>query len=81
MRHLTVRNIPPELASALSSEKERRDLSLNQTVITLLCQTLGVEGQRSNGLARLAGSWTDEDHAGFEEAVATFSEIDDELWR
>lgn len=81
MRHLTVRNIPPDLAVALAVEKDRLRLSLNQTVIELLRQSLGVERKRSNGLARLAGSWTAEEHARFEEAVAPAEQIDEELWR
>ncbi len=38
--------------------------------------------QRSNGLARLAGTWTAEEHEHFEAAVATSAEqIDEEIWR
>ncbi len=83
MQHLTVRNIPPELASALSNEKHRRQTSLNQTVIDLLRQSLGVVPghQRSNGLGRLAGSWTQEELEEFEAATAPTREIDEELWR
>lgn len=40
--HLTVRNLPGELAAALEKEKRRRRTSLNQTVIDLLRQSLGV---------------------------------------
>jgi len=40
--HLTVRNLPDELAAALEKEKRRRGTSLNQTVIDLLRQSLGV---------------------------------------
>lgn len=83
MQHLTVRNIPADLASALQSERDRRHKSLNQTVIDLLSQSLGVGlgRPRSNGLSRLAGSWTAEEHARFEAAVAPTEEIDDELWK
>ena len=81
MSHLTVHDVPPELVSALAAEKERRQLSLDQTVITLLSQSLGVDGRRSNGLGRLAGRWSEEQHRSFEEAVAPFDEIDEEIWR
>jgi hypothetical protein len=36
---------------------------------------------RSNGLGTLAGGWTDEDFARFEEAVEPFERIDEDLWR
>jgi len=81
LKNLTIRNVPDDLADALEREKGRRRESLNQTVIELLSQGLGVGLSRSNGLARLAGTWTAEDHRMFEESIAPFEEIDAELWR
>jgi len=81
MKTLTVRDVPPEVAEALEREKRRRGESLNRTVIELLSQSLGVGTTRSNGLGRLAGTWTEEEFQEFERAVAPFEEIDDELWR
>jgi len=81
MKTLTVRNLPPEVAEALEREKRRRGESLNQTVIELLTQGLGVGMTRSNGLRRLAGSWSEKELQEFEQAVAPFEEIDDELWQ
>jgi hypothetical protein len=80
VKTLTVRNLPPDVGEALEREKQRRGASLNQTVIELLEQGLGVSGVRSNGLAHLGGLWTAEEHQEFEEAVAAFGEIDAELW-
>ena len=81
MKAITVRNIPPDLASALDREKRRRGQSLNRTVVELLRQSLGVGITRSNGLARLAGGWTDEQAAEMEEALAPLGKIDAEMWR
>ena len=83
MQYLSVRNVPPELAAALKKEKARQGKSLNRTIIDLLRQSLGVGrmARRSNGLARLAGSWSDEDLRRFEDAVAATEEIDEELWK
>jgi len=81
MKTLTIRNLPADVADALEGEKRRRGESLNQTVIELLAQGLGVGGVRSNGLAALAGNWNDEEFQRFESAVAEFEEIDPELWR
>jgi hypothetical protein len=79
--HLTVRNLPEELAAALESEKRRRGTSLNQTVIDLLRQSLGVTGTRSNGVRRLAGTWTEAEQKEFLSAMAPFEEIDRDLWK
>ncbi len=83
MHHLTVRNIPAELAGALEAEKRRRRQSLNQTVIELLRHSLGLSlgRPRSNGLRALAGSWSHDEHEQFEQAIAATEQIDEELWQ
>lgn len=81
MKALTVRNVPPALAEALDAERRRRGGSLNQTVLDLLSQSLGVGVRRSNGLASLAGTWTEEEARSFEESLAPFGTVDPELWR
>ena len=81
MKALTIRNLPPAVAEALEREKRRRGSSLNQTVIELLSQGLGVGTTRANGLAAMAGAWTEEDLRDFERSVASFGEVDPELWR
>lgn len=85
MRHLTIRNIPPEVAEALEKTRTRSRASLNQTVIDLLRRALGVRGREEeksgNGLASFAGTWTKEQHERFEAAVAVTEQIDEELWR
>lgn len=83
MRHLTIRNVPPELGERLLEEKRVRGRSLNQTVLDLLSQALGLAGagQRSNGLGALAGTWSAEEHVAFERATADLEHIDEEHWR
>ncbi len=83
MKQLTVRNVTPEIAKALSEESRRRGKSINQTVIDLLLQALGLEANSryDNGLARLSGTWSEEDLARFTESAATFEQIDEEFWR
>jgi len=81
IKALTIRNLPPSVAEALEREKRRRGKSLNQTVIDLLGQGLGIKGTRSNGLGRLSGSWSEDEFSDFEKATAPFEEIDEELWR
>lgn len=79
--HLTIRNVPEELAAALAREKRRRGISLNQTVIDLLRQGLAISAARSNGARRLAGTWTEKEHCRFLAATAGFENIDKEFWR
>lgn len=82
MKHLSVRNVPPDLHEALQQEKHRRRESLNQTVIDLLRQSLGLaDTPRSNGLRKLAGNWSEEEFQEFTEAVSSTEQIDEEIWR
>lgn len=80
MKNLTVRNLPPAVADALKREKSRRGTSLNQTVIDLLEQSLGVSGVRSNGLGQFAGRWNEAEFERFSRAVTDFAATDPELW-
>jgi len=82
MKALTIRNVDPSLARALEREASQRGTSLNKTVIDLLRRALGVEAgtRRSNGLRKLAGSWTARELAEFEARTAMFEGIDAELW-
>jgi hypothetical protein len=81
--HLTIRNVPPRVAAALKAESTRRGQSLNQTTINLLSAATGV-GQHApmtNGLEKLAGTWTQAQFDEFEAAVADMSRVDPEMWR
>lgn len=80
MKTLTVRGVTAELGRALNDEKRRRGTSLNQTVLDLLRQSLGVGTPRSNGLRRFAGGWTDAEFREFEAAIRDFGKIDPEMW-
>ncbi|WP_419167908.1 hypothetical protein [Candidatus Palauibacter sp.] len=64
----------------MNEEKRRRGTSLNQTVLDLLQQSLGVGILRSNGLGRFAGGWTDAEFRAFEAATRDFGKIDPEMW-
>ncbi|HYH46670.1 MAG TPA: hypothetical protein VEG34_13375 [Thermoanaerobaculia bacterium] len=79
MSQLTIRNIPEELWAALEKEAECRHESLNQTIIELLRERLVIpRGGRRNGLAALAGTWTEDEHARFAQAVVVNEQIDEE---
>jgi hypothetical protein len=83
MEQLTLHNLPSDLALALEEESHRLREPLEQTVIELLRQALKVRAahERSNGLARLAGTWTKDEYEDFESAIAVTEQLDEELWR
>ena len=83
MKALTIRDVDERLARALEREKRRRGSSLNQTVLQLLGQALGLDSRapRSNGLAKLAGTWSASELGRFERDTAAFEQVDEELWK
>jgi hypothetical protein len=80
MKHLTIRGVPEDLYELLHDMKERTGKSLNQTVIDLLQERLGVDSPRRNGLARFAGSWSRTDFDEFQRSTAPMEDIDRDLW-
>jgi hypothetical protein len=83
VKAVTIRNVDAALARALAREKKKRGASLNETVLVLLRQSLGVGGSGtlpSNGLKALAGGWSADDLREFERATGVFAQVDDELW-
>jgi hypothetical protein len=86
MKQLTLRGIDPILDSELKSEAEKRGQSVNRTAISLLKVSLGLaEGQakplRFNDLDHLAGTWSAEEAAEFEESLKCQRQIDEDLWK
>ena len=82
-RHLTVRDVPLDVARALSDEQRRLGLSLEATVIALLQRALGLADEKTydNGLGRFANTWTQRKREAFDRATAQFETIDEEMWR
>lgn len=83
MKALTIRRVDEELARKLEEEMRQRGTSLNETVLQLLRRAVGLDGEGplGNGLARHAGTWSEEDLRAFQEATTAFDEVDEELWR
>jgi len=83
MEQITIHDLPSELLEALERESQRLRKPLENTVVDLLRLALSLKpvGARRNGLARLAGTWTEEEYRSFEAAIAMTEQIDEELWR
>lgn len=79
MKQLTVRNVSKELAKRLDALAEARGQSVNSVVLDLLTQAVGLD-ERVARLKRYA-TWSAEDAAEFERALAAQRTIDEELWR
>lgn len=78
---LTLTNIPIELSRALEAETRKLGQSLEQAAIEVLRRGLGMQPAPASSLGRFSGLWSAEEHAEFEQSVAGFEAIDEDLWR
>ena len=78
-KQLTIRGVSEEMGRRLETLSRAQGQSVNTTVLKILEATMGVDERRSR-LARYA-TWTPEDLAEFNEALAAQRPIDDPLWR
>lgn len=83
MEQLTIRDLPTEVFEALERESVRQRKPLENTVVDLLRQALRLKPvhTKKNGLARLAGTWTEEEYRSFEAFVAITEEIDEDHFK
>jgi len=83
VKAITLRKIPDDVARLIQREAEESGLSLNKTVVRLLRERVELEiGGRTvfHDLDHLAGSWSPEEAADFDKALAETRRIDPELW-
>ena len=78
-KRLTIRGVPEDVARKLQRLSKRRGLSVNTAVLDILRQAVGSDARRER-LARYA-TWTTDDLAQVEEAVAAQRVIDESPWR
>ncbi len=81
--HLTVRKVPAKLAKALKLESKKRGKSLNALVIEMLSAAAGLSPapETTNGLEKLAGTWTAEEAAQMQRALKDLRKIDRDSWK
>jgi plasmid stability protein len=78
-KQLTIRGVSEEIGQRLESLSRARGQSVNAMVLEILEAAVGVNERRSR-LARYT-TWTSEDLAEFNEALAAQRTIDDPSWR
>ena len=83
MNQLTIRDFDDELASCIRQLASREGISLNQAVLRLLRQGANLEDSKDginivgSSLDHLMGTWTHEEAAAIDRALADFSRIDE----
>jgi hypothetical protein len=75
MKAVTLRSLPPNVAEAIRKEANRKGISLNKAVISLLENRVGarekkIRQTRHHDLDDLAGSWSKQEAAAFDKSLA-----------
>lgn len=81
MGAITLRNLPPEIDSAVRQRAQKDGVSLNQAVIRLLTETLPAAKNRTyHDLDHLCGIWTKEEGDEFDAILIEQRKIDPDSW-
>jgi len=84
MKAITLRNLPPEVARLVQRRAREKRTSINKAIIELLEERSGTarKGSRAlyDDLDHLAGSWTREEAAAFEQVLKEQRTIDPDVW-
>lgn len=81
MGRLEIATLDEATAAKLAEEAQRRGLTPEELAAELIQLSLQPPRKKYRDASRLAGTWTKEEAREFEEAVAPFGQIDEELWR
>ncbi|MFP4086361.1 MAG: hypothetical protein ACLFUL_06165 [Desulfobacteraceae bacterium] len=81
MKQLTIRKASSELDRAITAKSRLKGQSINQTVLDLLHQALGLglKDCFDNRLGQQAGTWSEDEFREFERNTQLFEKIDPEL--
>ena len=84
MANISVRGVDERALRRLKQAAARRGVSLNRLIADLLNGTPGgkpAAPAEHKDLDALAGTWSPAEARDFDRATATFSQVDEELWR
>lgn len=83
MATMTLRGIDEQIADALKKRAQKENTSVNTVMLKVLKESLGMEKKKRmiqyDDLDHLAGSWSSQDAAEFEQATAPFEAVDGDM--
>ncbi len=87
MKQITLRSIPDEVKKTVQREAEKKGVSLNKAIISLLERAVGTKPPEKkkkvlyHDLDHLAGLWSREEAATFDKSLKAQRKVDSELWK
>jgi len=85
MKTITVRGVDSDLAKRLKQVASKEAKSVNQFVLEMLRQSVGMKKQKKftmiyNDLDHLFGTWTEVEFKAINDKIMDERKIDEELW-
>ena len=84
MSQITIRGMDPAIERKIRQIAKNKGKSLNPVILDMLYQSAGLHKQgrqpAAYSLKKLAGGWSEEDAAQFEESISSCEQIDQEMW-
>lgn len=77
---ISLRNLPPEIELAIVDKSQREGLSLNKAATQLLSLAINPQ-KRNTDFDEFVGTWSPEEAAWFNDALASMRAIDPEDWK
>ena len=86
MKSFIIRNIDDSLFKEIKRQSEKKSISINKYIITLIKCGLGFPGEskkqkRFSDLDKLAGNWSSEEYELITERINEQRKIEGELWK
>ncbi len=86
MSSLSIRGVDPQLADILKKQAKKSQKSVNQFVLEILRQHLGLTKEKHftkeyDDLDNLFGSWSEQEFAAIQGKIDGERQIDGELWQ
>lgn len=86
MKQITLRGLSPELKKIIKKEAEKRQISLNKSILALLeekvaCKEKAPKKAIYHDLDALCGVWSKREGNEFERYLAKQRRIDKEMWK
>src|SRR3970040_2551372 len=87
MKQITIRSIPDEVKKTVQKEAERKGVSLNKAIISLLERAMGTKTPEKkkrvlyHDLDHLAGRWSREEAVSLAKTLKAQRKVDAELWK
>ena len=83
MKTITMRGVDEEMSKVLKEKAKKEGISVNTILLKLIREGLGLSKKRRtviyDDLDRLAGGWSEEDYKEFQDKIADFEIVDDNI--